>query len=242
MSDVVPEPERASESPEGRTLHDGTPVTVVHVVRHGEVHNPDGVLYGRLDGYHLSDRGRQMAQATADHLADRDVTHVVSSPLVRALETAAPIASAHGLDVDHDSRLIESSNHFEGLTIGQGEGQLWRPEHWKAYTNPFRPSWGEPYAQIAARMRNAVDSARLVGEGHEAVVVSHQLPIWMLRRSLEGRRLWHHPRRRECTLASVTSILFHGRLPVRITYAEPAGHLLVGALDVTGTSTEVIGR
>ena len=225
-----------------RTLHDGTPVTVVHVVRHGEVHNPDGVLYGRLDGYHLSERGQQMAQAAADHLADRDITHVVSSPLERARQTAAPIAAVHGLEVERDSRLIESANHFEGLTIGSGEGALWRPAHWKAYTNPFRPSWGEPYAQIAARMRNALDSARLVGEGHEVVVVSHQLPIWMLRRSIEGRSLWHHPRRRRCSLASVTSFLFHGDLPVRTMYAEPAADLLVGALDVTGTSTEVIGR
>ena len=239
---TVPSAAQPAGDESGRTLHDGTPVTVVHVVRHGEVHNPDGVLYGRLDGYHLSERGRAMAQATADHLADRDVVRVVSSPLERARETAAPIAEAHGLPVRTDHRLVESANHFEGLTVGKGEGALWRPQHWKAYTNPFTPSWGEPYAQVAARMRNALDQARRDAAGHEAVVVSHQLPIWMLRRSLEGRPLWHHPRRRQCTLASVTSVLFHGHLPVRVSYAEPAAHLLVGALDVTGTSSEVITR
>lgn len=225
---------------EPRALPDGTPVTVVHVVRHGEVDNPDGVLYGQLPGYHLSGRGRQMAQATADALAGEDVTHVVASPLERAQETAAPIAAAHGLEVAVDDRLIESANHFEGLKVGTGDGALWRRRHWKAYTNPFTPSWGEPYAEIAVRMTDALEAARARAEGHEAVMVSHQLPVWTLRRSLERKRLWHHPRRRECSLASVTSVTFHGTDPVDITYAEPARHLLAGALDVTGTSGRVI--
>lgn len=238
---------------EPRLLHDGTPVTVVHVVRHGEVANPQGVLYGRLPGYQLSPRGKAMAQATADFLAARDVSYVVASPLERAQQTAAPIlvgrpardrdgAPREGhLAVQLDPQLTESANHFEGLTVGRGEGALWRPKHLRAYVNPFAPSWGEPYTEIAARMRNALESARKDAVGHEAVMVSHQLPIWMLRRSLEGRHLWHHPRKRECSLASVTSILFHGKFPVRITYAEPAGHLLSGALDVTGTSSAVMG-
>lgn len=225
-----------------RTLHDGSPVTVVHVVRHGEVHNPDRVLYGRLAGYSLSELGGRMAQAAADALRDRDVTHVVASPLERAQETAAPIAAAHRLPVDVDERLVESSNLFEGLTPGRGAGAFWRPVHWRSFTNPLLPSWGEPYAEIAARMHAALEAARETAAGHEAVMVSHQLPIWTLRRSLEGRRLWHHPRRRECTLASVTSVLFHGPHPVRIDYTEPAAHLLAGALDVTGAPTGRIGE
>ncbi|POX37554.1 hypothetical protein C3486_27580, partial [Streptomyces sp. Ru73] len=88
----------------------GDEITVVHLMRHGEVHNPDGVLYGRRPGYHLSDLGRQMADRVAEHLADRDITHVVASPLERAQETAAPIGKAHGLDVDSDPRLIEAAN------------------------------------------------------------------------------------------------------------------------------------
>lgn len=227
-------------SPDARTLHDGTPVTVVHVVRHGEVHNPDGILYGRLPGYHLSGRGREMAQAAAGHLAGRDVVYVVSSPLERALETAAPIAAAHGLDVAVDDKLIESGNVFEGRKVDRST--LLRPSSLPAVVNPLRPSWGEPYRHIAARMQVALAEAREHSEGHEGVVVSHQLPIWMLRRSLARRPLVHHPRRRECSLASVTSVLFHGTYPVRVDYAEPAAHLLEGALDVTGTSAEVIGR
>ncbi|GAA5166875.1 histidine phosphatase family protein [Ornithinimicrobium tianjinense] len=245
----MPQPDREPSEPaappsaaEPRRLPDGRAVTVVHVVRHGEVHNPGGVLYGRLAGYPLSGRGQEMARATAAALAEKDITFVVASPLERAQETAAPIAAAHGLTVHADERLTESANTFEGLTPGRGEGAFWRPRHWRAYTNPLTPSWGEPYTEIAARMRLGVEAARQEAAGHEAVVVSHQLPIWTLRRFIEGRRLWHHPRRRQCTLASVTSILFHGSDPVGITYTEPAAHLLAGALDVTGTSTEVIGE
>lgn len=221
-----------------RVLHDGTPVTLVHVVRHGEVHNPERVLYARLPGYHLSDLGASMSAATADHLADRDITAVTSSPLERAQETAAPIAAAHDLPVGVDERLIESASAFEGLTIDRRI--LSRPRHWGSFINPIRPSWGEPYRVIEERMRLALEDAQVRSEGHEGVLVSHQLPIWTLRRSLGEQRLWHHPRRRQCTLASVTTVLFHGTLPVRVMYAEPAAHLLAGALDVTGASNQVL--
>src|ERR671931_2824873 len=112
-------------------------ITVVHLMRHGEVHNPEGVLYGRRPGYHLSDLGRKMADRVAEHLADRDVTHVVASPLERAQETAAPIAGAHGLDLATDERLIEAANVFEGKTFGVGDGALKKPGNWKYLTNPF---------------------------------------------------------------------------------------------------------
>ncbi|HTY71736.1 MAG TPA: histidine phosphatase family protein [Actinomycetes bacterium] len=200
--------------------------TLVHLVRHGEVENPTGVLYGRLPGYHLSELGRQMAEVVAKHLADRDVTHVVSSPLERAQETAAPIAAAHSLEVATDGRLVEASNHFQGLAFGVGDGSLRHPRHWRYLTNPFRPSWGEPYRELVARMTLAVEGARDAARGHEAVCVSHQLPIWILRCHLEGRRLWHDPRRRECTLASVTTVHFDGDLVVAVSYDEPARALL----------------
>ena len=58
------------------------------------MHNPEGVLYGRRDGYHLSDRGNEMARVVADAIKDRDITHVRSSPLERAQETARPLADA----------------------------------------------------------------------------------------------------------------------------------------------------
>ena len=197
--------------------------TVVHLVRHGEVENPRRVLYGRLPGFHLSAEGRVMAKAAADFLAGRDVTVLRSSPLERALETAEPIAAQFGLEVVVDDRLIESLNHFEGMKFGVGDGALRRPRHWKYLCNPFRPSWGEPYAEVAARMRAAMSDAERAARGHEAACVSHQLPIWIARRGFEGRRLWHDPRRRECALASVTSFTYQAGRIVAVSYAEPAG-------------------
>jgi broad specificity phosphatase PhoE len=214
-------------------------VTVVHVVRHGEVENPTGILYGRLPGYHLSELGRQMADRVADHLAARDVTFVVSSPLERAQETAAPIAKTHGLDVATDEGLIEADNVFQGRTVGVGDGALRRPGNWRHLFNPFRPSWGESYVHQVVRMRAALDAARDAARGHEAVCVSHQLPIWTLRSFIERRRLWHDPRRRQCSLASLTTFTFHGDKIVSIGYSEPAldlvpEHLRPGAPRVKG--------
>jgi broad specificity phosphatase PhoE len=200
-----------------------TPDTIVHLVRHGEVENPDRVLYGRIPGFHLSAEGRVMAEAAADFLAGRDVTLLRSSPLERAVETAEPLSAQFSLEIEIDPRLIEPWNHFEGMTFGVGDGSLKRPRHWHHLWNPFRPSWGEPYAEIEARMRAAMDDAARAAHGHEAVCVSHQLPIWVARRSVEGRRLWHDPRRRECALASVTSFSFRDGEIIAVSYAEPAG-------------------
>ena len=200
-----------------------SPDTIVHLVRHGEVENPGRVLYGRIPGFHLSADGRVMAKAAADFLAGRDVTLLRSSPLERALETAEPLSAEFGLEIEIDPRLIEPWNHFEGMTFGVGDGSLKRPRHWHHLWNPFRPSWGEPYAEIEARMRAAMSDAARTAHGHEAVCVSHQLPIWVARRSVEGRRLWHDPRRRECALASVTSFSYRDGEIIAVSYAEPAG-------------------
>lgn len=206
---------------------------MVHVVRHGEVYNPGGVLYGRLPDFHLSDLGVEMAGLTADYLADADVRYIASSPLDRAQETAAPIVARHDVPLATDVRLIEAENHFEGTTIDSG-GVLRRPEHWRYLINPFAPSWGEPYRQIATRMLAALTTARQHARGGEAVLVSHQLPVWTVRQRLEGKRLWHDPRQRECSLASVTSVRYDGDDPVEVTYAEPAGHLLAQAQPGAG--------
>jgi broad specificity phosphatase PhoE len=211
-----------------------TDQTVVHLLRHGEVHNPERILYGRLPGYHLSGLGRQMAVMVAEALARRDVTRVVASPLERAQETASPIAAAHQLTVATDQRLIEAGNRFEGLTFGVGDGSLRRPSHWPKLINPFRPSWGEPYLQIADRMLAAIADARDAARGHHAVLVSHQSPLWIVRRKLEGRRLWHDPRKRQCSLASLTSLTYDGDRLARIEYTEPAATLLPGASKVVG--------
>jgi broad specificity phosphatase PhoE len=197
--------------------------TTVHLVRHGEVFNPDGVLYGRLPGFRLSDVGEQMAVLAAGALAGHDVTVVRSSPLERAVQTAAPMAAQFGVEPTTDDRLIESDNVFEGKTFGVGDGSLRSPANWRYLYNPFRPSWGEPYAEVAARMLAAVADARDAADGHEAVLVSHQLPIEVARRKAEGATLWHRPDRRRCALASVTSLVYDGTRLLRVDYTEPAG-------------------
>jgi broad specificity phosphatase PhoE len=203
-----------------------TPDTVVHLVRHGEVHNPDGVLYGRRDGFHLSDLGKQMAEKTAAALASRDVAVVLSSPLERARETAAPLADRLGLEVGIDERVIESTNKFEGLTFGRGRNALRNPLLWRHLYNPFRPSWGEPYRVIVTRMMAAIHDVRREAAGHEGVIVSHQLPIWTTRLAAEKRSFLHDPRRRQCTLCSVTSFHFVDDRIAQVSYQEPAIDLI----------------
>lgn len=200
--------------------------TVVHLLRHGEVHNPTKVLYGRLPGFRLSALGEQMAKAAAQSLASHDITVVGSSPLERAQQTARPIAAQFGLTVGVDERLIESANFFEGKRVSVGDGALRDPRNWWVLRDPFAPSWGESYVAIAERMNAALQAVRAQAEGHEAVCVSHQLPIWTLRRYLERKRLWHDPRKRQCGLASLTSFHFDDATLVGIGYREPAAHLV----------------
>ncbi|HUC59011.1 MAG TPA: histidine phosphatase family protein [Streptosporangiaceae bacterium] len=197
--------------------------TIVHLVRHGEVANPRGILYGRIPGFRLSEDGQLMAKAAANYLTGRDVTVLRSSPLERAQQTAEPIAAQFGLPIETDDRLIEPWNHFEGLNVGVGDGSLRAPRHWIHLRNPFRPSWGEPYAEVSARVLAAAKDAARAARGHEAVLVSHQLPIWVTRRFVEGKRLWHDPRRRQCSLGSVTSLEFTGDEFTGLSYGEPSG-------------------
>jgi broad specificity phosphatase PhoE len=195
-------------------------ITVVHLLRHGEVHNPKHVLYGRLPGYHLSASGRMMAAAAADYFEGRPVVAVFASPLERAQETAQPVADRLGLPITTDDRLIESGNVLEGKSVSMASLAV-NPLNWKYLWNPVTPSWGEPYREVVARVRLAVDRARDAARGQEAVCVSHQLPIWVSRLAAEHRRLWHNPNSRECALGSVTSFSFDGDELTGVSYAVP---------------------
>jgi broad specificity phosphatase PhoE len=195
-------------------------ITVVHLLRHGEVSNPNGVLYGRLPGYHLSANGRLMAAAAADFFAERPVAALFASPLERAQETARPVAERLGLEIVTDERLTESVNVLEGKTVTLTRLAL-DPANWRYLWNPFRPSWGEPYPQVVTRMRQVIDRAREAAPGQEAVCVSHQLPIWISRLAAEHKRLWHSPNNRQCALGSVTSFTFDGDELAAVSYAVP---------------------
>jgi broad specificity phosphatase PhoE len=199
--------------------------TIVHLVRHGEVDNPAGLLYGRLPDYHLSELGREMAEKVTEHLRERDVVNLRSSPLERAQETAAPLAEALDLPVVIDARVIEAANYLEGLRLSF-DGALRHPRNWVYFRNPFKPSWGEAYTEILARMGPAMRDAADAALGHEAVIVTHQLPIWIARSNAEGRRMVHDPRKRTCTLGSVTSFTYIDAHVTSVSYAEPARELL----------------
>jgi broad specificity phosphatase PhoE len=199
--------------------------TIVHLVRHGEVDNPAGLLYGRLPDFHLSGLGKEMAERVAEYFRERDVVDLRSSPLERAQETAAPLAEALDLPVVIDARVIDAANYFEGLRVSFS-GALRHPKNWLYFRNPFKPSWGEAYTEILARMAPAMRDAATAALGHEAVIVTHQLPIWVARSNAEGRRMVHDPRKRTCTLGSVTSFTYIDAHVTSVGYAEPAAELL----------------
>ena len=200
---------------------------VIHFIRHGEVHNPEKILYGLQPGWRLSERGIQMAQVVAQWSKNLNLGAIHSSPLQRAQETVAPIINNHRLQLTTDKNLIEASNIFEGKKFELGSGVLKHPKSWRYLYNPWRPSWGEPYDQIINRMLKALFSARDAAGGKDAICVSHQLPIWILRSAVEGRRLLHDPRKRKCSLASVTSFeLDSDGMVTGVSYSEPAQHLL----------------
>jgi len=202
--------------------------TRIYLVRHGEVHNPEKVLYGRLPGFRLSERGQKQAALVAEFLGNpkRDIVAIVASPLQRAQETAKPIAAEYGLTVQSDDRLIEASNKFEGSQVGANPKILLNPKHWAKLHNPFKPSWGEPYSEQAERLMAVISDLREKYAGHDVVIVSHQSPIWTVRRALEGKMLWGNPARRQCTVCSVTTLEYPpGKDVPVITYDEPAAEL-----------------
>ncbi len=205
------------------------PADLVHLVRHGEVHNPEHVLYGRLEGFGLSDLGHRMAAAAVTGLAGHPVTALFASPLQRAQESAAPWAEAFALDIRTDERIIEPTNRFEGK---QMRAALADPRNWPLLRNPRVPSWGEPFADITARMLAAMHEARDTVDAGEVVMVSHQLPIWMVHRALVGEPLHHDPRRRRCSLSSITSFAWVDGRFTETGYQATSADLLSDATDL----------
>ncbi len=202
-------------------------MATVHLLRHGHVHNPDKILYGRLPGFELSDAGREMARVVAADLSAREVPleAVIASPLTRAQQTAAPIAEAYGLEIGTDDRLIEAGNDYEGGRLPTGAKDILKASELWRLRNPWKPSWGEPYKEQATRMRAAIRAA--AAQHETSLLVSHQLPIWIARRSVEGGTYLHDPRRRECALASLTTFEIDDDLIRLVGYAEPAAEVEV---------------
>lgn len=197
-------------------------MTRIHLVRHGEVDNPEGILYGRLPNFGLTDRGHEMARRVGEHFAAASVTPdaLVCSPLLRAQQTITPLRERLDMPVFTDDRVIEAANSFEGQKVNAR--RMADPRNLVRLYNPLAPSWGEPYKQIVLRMQAAMATLRAKLDKHgpeaEGVIVSHQLPIWMTRLAGEHRSLVHDPRKRECDLASITSFTFESSTLVSVSY------------------------
>ncbi|MGV8970322.1 MAG: histidine phosphatase family protein [Microbacteriaceae bacterium] len=207
------------------------PADAIHLVRHGEVHNPDGILYGRLPNFRLSELGQKMAASAAEKLDGHPITALFSSPLQRAQESAAPWAAKFALPIVIEERIIEPHNKFEGKKFEFGPQVLTKPQSWPWIVNPFLPSWGEPFQSVASRMLAAIDDAWHSVDGGEVVMVSHQMPIWMVARSVAGKKLHHDPRKRRCSLSSITTLQRVGASFVEVNYQDPAKDLLAASVD-----------
>ncbi len=208
------------------------PASLLHLVRHGEVHNPKGVLYERLDGFGLSELGHKMARAAAEQLKSEGVqiSKLITSPLQRTRESVRPIEELFGMEAQLDDRVIEPWNLYRGLRVGP-RALLTKPSLLLNLYNPSKPSWGEPFSEIAARMNQAALAHHQSVEGGDVVIVSHQLPIWMVYRSSQGLKLPHDPRDRRCSLSSITTFeVSDGKLR-EVDYREPGLELAGSALD-----------
>ena len=206
--------------------------TTIHFVRHGEVENPNHVLYERLPGFHLSNRGLKMARATAKYIATvpqmRGISAIYSSPLERTQETAQQIANALQISpIILDNRLIEAENNFRGKRIGYGEGALWKNNNWKLVSNLWKPSWGESYKSIAARVGDFAREQVKNHPGEQIVAVTHESPIWSYRHLLETGHAEHNMLLRKTALASITSITYDctNMNVLSITYVDPAARV-----------------
>ncbi len=207
------------------------PAKRIHLIRHGEVHNPDGVLYGRLPHFALSAKGHDMAALAAAALKAerRPISALYASPLLRTRASAEHVQEAFGLQLNTDERLIEPHNIFEGRRLSAGH-ILVRPHLYFHLRNPIQPSWGEPYVQVAGRMMAAITDAWQKAPDGDVVLVSHQLPIVMVQRALAGEQLAHNPKKRRCSLSSITTLERQGDRFVEVDYRDPAAGL--GARDL----------
>lgn len=203
------------------------PATRIHLIRHGEVHNPSGVLYGRLPHFRLSELGHQMAKRAADELKASGVKigALYTSPLLRTQESASHIEKLFGIDAKTDERLIEPYNIFEGRKLSARTVAI-RPHLVYHLRNPYSPSWGESYVAIVARMVEAMTELAAKTEGGDLVIVTHQLPIWITHRHLAGLRLAHNPSKRRCALSSITTFEVTEDGLVETDYKDPAASLV----------------
>ena len=154
-------------------------MTILHLVRHGQVENPEKIVYGRQRGWRLSDRGRAEAEAVARHLGARPLARVYTSPLERAVQTATAITGTCGGEVEPREGLTEA------MLCAKWEGLPWREVRasrageWARYL--FRPlevtDVTEDLRALAARMEAELRAIVAAHPEQQVVVVSHGDPL-----------------------------------------------------------------
>ncbi len=159
--------------------------TVIYLVRHGDVHNPDGVFYERLPGFYLSELGITQAHTLGKFLSDKKISAIYASPLERTNQTADIIASyQHGLNVIHDKRLLEVSS----VKRGQKQADL-AAERWNFYKPKYTKLGGEKLSDIWKRINSFFKEAVQKHKGQAIVVVSHGDPVMISMVKHKGKRL-----------------------------------------------------
>ena len=154
-------------------------MSVLHLIRHGQVENPQKIVYGRQRGWRLSDRGRAEAEAVARHLGGRPIARIYTSPLERAMQTATVIAGTCGGEVEPRDDLLEA------LLCAPWEGRPWREVkrersgEWARYL--FRPlevgGVAEDLRALATRMESALRAIAAAHPDQQVVAVSHGDPL-----------------------------------------------------------------
>ncbi|HVL81597.1 MAG TPA: histidine phosphatase family protein [Actinomycetota bacterium] len=153
-------------------------MTIVLGIRHGEVHNPEGVIYAGLDGYGLSELGREQARLAAEPLRGLDVEALYCSPLDRAVQTAQAIAEACGTEIRTDDRL------YEWRYWTRWAGKTWEDlrdtdaEAFEAYiTDPGSLVGAESFTQLRTRVTGWLREAQERHPDGIVVAVTHLEPL-----------------------------------------------------------------
>ncbi len=144
-----------------------TQSTTIHFIRHGEVHNPQQILYGRLPEYRLSENGQQQARAAGAFMGTRPLAAIFSSPQPRTQETAGYIAQHHPeLIVTVDQRLDEIHSPYQGRPLSELAAM-----GWDLYSN-IDPEFEQP-GDVVKRTQDFIHFVRQEYAGREIAAITH---------------------------------------------------------------------
>lgn len=156
--------------------------TLIYLVRHGEVQNPNDIFYSRLPGFGLSEKGKQEAAQAGEFLKKVHIACIYASPLLRAKQTAEIIRTKTALqEVYYSKRLLEVRSSQQGKKFSE-----LGIEQREVYFSPKRTHIDETFEQIAQRGLHAVEILAKKHPGKRIVAISHGDVIMMLRSVING--------------------------------------------------------